>query len=215
MYLPSQFEETRVEVLHRLIAEYPLGMLVTLTTDGLNANHMPFLIDPDPAPFGTLRAHVARANPVWRDFSRDVESLVVFQGPHAYITPSWYQTKRETGMVVPTYNYAVVHARGPLTAIEDPEWLRTFVRRLTDRFEAQRKEPWNVSDAPSEFVEKMLRSIVGFEMPVSKLMGKWKVSQNRPAVDRAGVIAGLRESGDHDALAMADEVEQRMTKLKS
>jgi len=209
MYLPSQFEETRIEVLRQLIAEHPLGMLVTLSGDGLNANHIPFLIDPEPAPFGTLRAHVARANPVWRDFSADIESLVVFQGPHTYITPSWYETKKQTGMVVPTFNYAVVHARGTLKAIEDQGWLRAFVERLTDRFEAPRSQPWKVTDAPDDFVQKLVGSIVGLEMPVSKLMGKWKVSQNRPAVDRAGVIEGLRERGDENAVAMAYEVALR------
>jgi transcriptional regulator len=208
MYLPSHFREERVDVVHQLIREHPLGALVTLGAEGLNANHIPFLIDPEPAPFGTLRAHVARANPVWREFSRETETLVLFQGPHVYVTPSWYATKRETGKVVPTYNYLVVHAYGPLRAIEDTDWLRSFVGRLTNRFEAAREEPWKITDAPADYIEKQLRAIVGIEIPVTRLLGKWKVSQNRPAADREGVARGLRETGDANAAAMADWVQR-------
>lgn len=204
MYLPSHFKEERVDVVHSLMREHPLGALVTLGADGLNANHIPFMIDPEPPPFGTLRAHVARANPAWRDFSRDVEALVIFQGPQAYVTPSWYATKRQTGKVVPTYNYLVVHAYGPLRAIEDPAWLRGFVERLANRFEAGRAQPWKITDAPADFIEKQLQAIVGIEIPVTRLRGKWKVSQNRPAADREGVIRGLQEMGDVDATAIAD-----------
>ncbi len=133
MYMPAHFEETRAEVMHRLIHEHPLAVLVTLGSTGLNANHIPLEIDSEPAPFGTLRGHVARANPVWRDFSRDVEALTVFQGPQAYISPAWYRTKKETGKVVPTFNYIVVHAYGSLRIIEDEAWLRGLVERLTTR----------------------------------------------------------------------------------
>ncbi|HLQ26660.1 MAG TPA: FMN-binding negative transcriptional regulator [Acidiferrobacterales bacterium] len=203
MYLPSHFEETRVEVLHQLIREHSLAVLVTFGSAGLNANHIPFELDPEPAPFATLRGHVARANPVWRDFSKEVEPLVIFQGPQAYITPSWYHTKKETGKVVPTYNYIVVHAYGPLRAIEDEVWLRNLVERLTNRFEAARREPWKVTDAPGDFIEKMLGAIVGMEIPITKLMGKWKASQNRPAADRDGVVKGLGEMNNADAVAMA------------
>lgn len=208
MYLPSHFEETRVEVLHQLIRSHPLGALVTFGADGLNANHVPFEIDPNPAPFGTLRAHVARANPVWREFSREVEPLVIFQGPQIYITPSWYQTKKETGKVVPTFNYIVVHACGAMRVIEDADWLRKFVGGLTDRFEAPRAQPWAVTDAPEDFVAMQLRAIVGIEISVTRLIGKWKTSQNRPAADQKGVVAGLRESVDAVAQAMAVAVEQ-------
>jgi transcriptional regulator len=208
MYLPSHFEETRVEVLHQLIRSHPLGVLVTFGADGLNANHVPFEIDPNPAPFGTLRAHVARANPVWREFSREVEPLVIFQGPQAYITPSWYQTKKETGKVVPTFNYIVLHAYGAMRVIEDADWLRKFVSGLTDRFEAPRAQPWAVTDAPADFIAMQLRAIIGIEIPVARLVGKWKTSQNRPAADQKGVVAGLRESDDAIAQAMAVAVEQ-------
>jgi transcriptional regulator len=208
MYVPSHFEETRVEVLHELIRECSFAALVTLGSDGLDANHIPFELDAAPAPLGTLRAHVARGNPVWRDFSRDLEVLVVFQGPQAYITPSWYETKKETGRVVPTYNYAVVHAHGPLRVVEDHEWLRGLVERLTTRYEASRPQPWKVADAPGDFVDKQLGAIVGLEIPIARLVGKWKVSQNRPAADRDGVARGLREIGDANAVAMSSMVER-------
>src|SRR5215470_8004937 len=140
MYMPAHFEETRPEVLRRLIHDHPLAALVTLGSDGLNANHIPMELDADPAPLGTLRGHVARANPVWRDFSPGVDALAIFQGPQAYVSPGWYQTKQETGKVVPTYNYAVVHASGPMRIIEDRAWLRAFVERLTNRHEAGRSQ---------------------------------------------------------------------------
>jgi transcriptional regulator len=208
MYLPAHFEESRVDVMHQLIRDHALGTLVTFGADGLIANHVPFEIDPDPAPFGTLRAHVARANPVWKAFSREVEPLVIFQGAQSYITPSWYQTKKETGKVVPTFNYIVVHAYGSMQVIEDAAWLRKFVGGLTDRFESARAQPWAVTDAPEDFITMQLRAIVGIEIQLTRLVGKWKTSQNRPPVDQAGVVAGLRESDDAVAHAMAAAVEQ-------
>ena len=208
MYVPSHFEETRPEVLHEIIREHSLAALVTLGSEGLNANHIPLELDPGPAPGGTLRGHVARGNPVWRDFSRDVEALAVFQGPQAYISPAWYQTKRETGKVVPTYNYIVVHAYGPMRIIEDRAWLRGLVERLTNRYEAGRAEPWKVTDAPADFVEQMLGGIIGIEIPLTRLVGKWKVSQNRPSADRDGVVTGLREMNHGDAQAMSGLVKK-------
>jgi transcriptional regulator len=208
MYVPSHFEETRPEVLHQLIRDHALAALVTLGSDGLNANHIPFELDPAPAPLGTLRGHVARGNPVWRDFSRAVEALAVFQGPQAYISPSWYPTKRETGKVVPTYNYIVVHAYGPMRIIEDRAWLRGLVERLTTRYEAGSAEPWKVTDAPADFVEQMLGAIVGIEIPLTKVVGKWKVSQNRPSADRDGVVTGLRGVKDSEAQAMSGLVKK-------
>jgi len=211
MYIPSHFEEKRTEVMHDLIRSHGFGALVTLGGDGLNANHIPFEIDPTPsdtAPFGTLRAHVARNNPAWRDFSPDVNAMVLFQGAQAYITPSWYETKKTDGKVVPTYNYMVVHAYGKLQAIEDAAWLRALVGRLTNTYESSRAAPWKVDDAPADYIEKMLSAIVGIEIPVTRMLGKWKVSQNRPAVDRAGVFAGLQELDSDDARAMAAAVKQ-------
>jgi transcriptional regulator len=212
MYLPTQFEETDIAVLHGLLCAYPLATLVTLTGVRLNANHLPLELDPKPGPLGTLRGHVARANPVWRDLPRDLEALAVFQGPQRYITPSWYRSKKETGRVVPTWNYAVVHAYGPLRVIEDPSWLRRLVERLTGHNEASRAQPWKVSDAPEEFIESQLRAIVGIEMPITELSGKWKVSQNRSNADREGVVEGLEGLNDPEAAAMAELVRQQLGK---
>lgn len=206
MYQPSQFAEKRPDAMHKLIREHSFGTLVTLGADGLNANHVPFDIDPQPSPFGTLRAHVARNNPVWHDIAAGVEVLVVFQGPQAYISPNWYPTKKESERVVPTYNYMVVHAYGRLRAIEDKKWIRSALERLTDHHERGMAQPWKVSDAPADFVEKLLDAIVGIEIPISRLIGKWKVSQNQPAINRAGVELGLRATGGEQELAMAQAV---------
>lgn len=200
MYLPKHFEESRVEVLHELIRQHPFGALVVNTAQGMEASHVPFEIDAGPAPLGTLRCHVARANPIWKDFTATSQALVLFQGAHGYISPSWYPSKQEHGKVVPTWNYMVVHAYGSLHAIEDPVWLRGFVRRLTDRHEAGRAKPWQISDAPEDYVEKMLRAIVGLELKIDRLVGKLKLSQNRSAADQRGVIAGL---AGEDATAAA------------
>src|SRR5262249_42984835 len=206
MYLPTHFEETRVPVLHDLIRAHPLAALVAVTPHGLDANHVPLEVVPEPAPFGTLRGHIARGNPLWREHARDGEVLAIFQGPSAYVSPSWYPTKRETGKVVPTWNSAVGHAHGPLRIIDDRAWLRAFVEHLTDRHEAGRAEPWKVTDAPADFIEAMLGAIVGLEIPIARLTGKWKVSQNRAAPDRDGVVEGLRDAGGDEATAMAELV---------
>jgi transcriptional regulator len=206
MYLPPYFEEQRPDALQKLMREHPLGMLVTLDPGGLNANPIPFLYDPAPAPFGTLRAHVARSNPVWKTFSRDVDALVLFQGPQAYVSPSWYASKKEHGKVVPTWNYMVVQASGPLRVIEDAAWLQGLLTQLTDRHEAGHQVPWKLSDAPADYIAKLLDAIVGLEIPVAGLTGKWKVSQNRSAADRAGVAQGLAALGGEDAVGMAEEV---------
>ena len=212
MYIPSHFEETRIEVLHELMRNHPLATVITLSSDGLNANHLPLELDPEPTPYGTLRGHVARANPVWRDFNRDVEAIMIFQGADSYITPSWYATKKETGKVVPTWNYAVVHAYGALKIIEDTTWLRGLVERLTTHQEAAKENPWKVSDAPENYIEPMLRAIVGIEIPITKIFGKWKVSQNQTHVNQVGVVDGLREIRNDSASAMAELVHQQSEK---
>lgn len=208
MHTPAHFAEDRPEILHALVAAHPLGTIITLTSAGLDANLIPFELDPTPTPtgpHGTLRAHVARANPVWRDFAPEVESLVVFQGPQAYITPSWYvETKPANGKVVPTWNYCVVHAHGSLRVIDERDWLRGQVERLVRRHESARPAPWHVSDAPADYVEKQLAAIVGIEIPLTRLAGKWKTSQNRPAADYAGVIAGLRTEENPSAQTMGE-----------
>jgi transcriptional regulator len=208
MYVPKHFAETNVPVLHELIRSHPLGTIVALTSEGLSANHIPFEVDPEPAPFGTLRGHVARANPLWHEHRADVEALVVFQGPDAYVSPSWYVTRQETGKVVPTWNYAVVHAFGPLRVIEERDWLRGLVERLTNRHESSQREPWKVSDAPVDYIDKQLAAIVGLEIPITRLIGKWKVSQNRPPQDEAAVAAALEQQGGESAVAMARLVRQ-------
>jgi transcriptional regulator len=209
MYLPDHFAEPRIDLLHQLIAEHPLGTLVALTADGLEANHLPFELDAEPAPFGTLRGHVARANPVWHKFNRGVEALAIFGGAQAYISPSWYPSKDSTREVVPTYNYLTVHGYGVMRIIHDREWLRALVTRLTNRFESGRASPWRVSDAPGAFIDRQLGAIVGIEIPLTKLIGKWKVSQNRPAADRAGVVAGLSAQNDMDSSAIALWVQRK------
>lgn len=203
MYTPEHFEEPSIEVMHELIRARPLATVVTLSSSGLNANHIPLFISTEPSPFGTLRGHVARSNPMWTDFAKDVETLAVFRGPDAYITPSWYATKKETGKVVPTWNYAVVHAYGPLRVVNDATWLRTQLEALTAHNEASFAKPWKVTDAPHEYTEKLIGSIVGIEIAVTKLYGKWKVSQNQPKQNQATVIEGLEASGTEEAAVMA------------
>jgi transcriptional regulator len=214
MYLPSHFTETRTPVLHDLIRAHPFAVLVTLDAGGLVANHIPMEVDPEAGALGTLRGHVARANPVWRSHRAEVDAMAVFQGPQDYITPSYYPTKAATGKVVPTWNYATVHAHGPLRVIEDRAWLRRFVEQLTDRHEAALHQatgepPWKVGDAPEAYIDGLLGAIVGVELPIMRLEGKWKVSQNRPAEDRAGVVAGLRKGDDPMRHAMAELVRER------
>jgi transcriptional regulator len=201
MYLPAHFKEDRLPVLHDLIRAHPLATLVTLDDSGLVANHIPMQLDPAAGAFGTLRGHVARANPVWRAHRPELEAMVVFQGAQGYITPSYYPSKAATGKVVPTWNYVIVHAHGPLRAIEDVAWLRRFLEELTDRHEAERAQrtgesAWKVSDAPAEYIAGVLKAIVGIEIPIARIEGKWKVSQNRPAEDRAGVVMGLSQGAD-------------------
>mgnify|MGYP001587275498 CR=1 FL=1 len=217
MYTPAHFAETRADVMHALMAAHPLGTLVTLTPSGLDANHIPFEIDPSAtaaAPHGTLLAHVARANPVWRDLAASVDALVIFQGPQAYITPTWYvETKPAGGKVVPTWNYCVVHAHGPLLVRDDPVWLRGQLERLVHRHESTRPAPWHLSDAPADFIEKQIAAIVGIEIPITRLTGKWKVSQNRSPADRAGVVGGLAVAPDRDAAAMAGLVQATLRQI--
>ncbi len=190
MYNPPLFKEDRIDVLHDAIRRTGLATFVTQTADGLIASHVPMLLDRDPAPYGTLIGHLARPNPQARGAIG--EGLAIFQGSDAYITPSWYETKRQNGKVVPTWNYVAIHAYGAVEFFSDPERLRDVVTRLTERHEAGRAQPWAVSDAPPDFIDGMLKGIVGFAMPIARLEGKWKMSQNRPAEDRAGVISGLQ-----------------------
>ena len=191
MYTPKSYREERLDVLHALMAAHPLGALVRLGEDGLCADHLPFEIAPPSpgAPFGTLRAHVARANPLWRGEGAD--TLVIFQGPHAYITPAWYAEKHISGEEVPTFDYAVVHAHGPLRVIDDRDWLLDFLARLTQRHEAGQAQPWQLGDAPPAYIDRLLKAIVGIEIPLARLEGKWKMEQKNSLQDRTRVASEL------------------------
>ena len=210
MYIPKHFDEPRIEVLHELMRARPLATVVTLAADGLNANHIPLHLVDEPAPYGTLRGHVARANSMWRETTPDVETLVIFQGPDAYITPSWYATKQETGKVVPTWNYAVAHAYGTLRVIDEAAWIRAQMEALTDQSEAAFAQRWAVADAPSDYTEQLIAAVVGIEIVITRLIGKWKVSQNQPAQNRRGVVDGLHGRADPEAVAMAALVAGKM-----
>ncbi len=207
MYIPKSFEELRIDVMHELIHAYPLATLVTHSVNGLNANHIPLLLSDLPTPNGTLQGHIARANPLMHEITNGIDALAIFHGPEAYITPSWYATKKETGKVVPTWNYAVVHAYGFLRIVDNASWLRTQLETLTKHNEASFAEPWAISDAPSEYIDKIMTAIVGIEMSITKLLGKWKVSQNQPRENQISVISGLKTSAPPKSKAMADLVE--------
>ncbi len=190
MYRPPHFIEDRPEVLRALIRARPLATLVTAGADGLTANHIPFIIE-DGGAHGVLHAHLARANGQLQALRGGAEALVIFQGPQAYVSPSWYALKAETHRVVPTWNYVTVHAWGAPRVIDDPEWIRDQIGRLTRLQEAGKPEPWAVEDAPAEFIAAQIRGIAGLEIPIARIEGKWKVSQNRSQPDRDGVARGL------------------------
>lgn len=214
MYIPEQFEEVRVDVMHELIRAHPLATLVTHSSSGLNANHIPLHLSESPLPYGTLQGHIARANPLLGEIAEGVETLAVFHGPDAYITPSWYATKKETGKVVPTWNYAVVHAYGFLRVVDKASWLRAQLDALTNHQEAPLPEPWTTSDAPVDHIERIMAAIVAVEMVITKMIGKWKVSQNQPTKNQAGVITGLKASGVATSEAMAALVEAEARKKR-
>ena len=204
MYLPSAFRQDDLAELHAQLQASPLALLTSAGAAGVQASHLPLLLAPDEGEFGTLYGHFARANPHWRDLQGGAEALAVFSGPDAYISPGWYPAKAEHGKVVPTWNYIAVHARGPVELIEEPERLLQIVSRLSDQHESGRERPWAVSDAPREYIDSMLRAIVGFALPIRRLEGKWKLGQNRSAADQAGVRDGLAAStspGDRELAA--------------
>ncbi len=208
MYQPPHHREDRREVQHALIRSHPLGLPISSGEGGLLANPIPFRLVNTDLGMGTLQAHMARANPQWRALAAGAEVLIVFQGPDHYITPAWYETKRETGKVVPTWNYAIVQVRGTVRVIEDSQWLRAQVDRLTDGHESKRMVPWAVGDAPDDFITAQLKGIVGIEVQITAIEGKWKVSQNRNEADRRGVAEGLEAEGSEAAGAMAAMVRE-------
>ncbi len=211
MYLPKHFAQTDVAALHALMDAHPLATLVTHGPEGIDANHIPLHLDAGAGPNGTLRGHVARANPLARAAAVDGEILAIFQGPQSYISPSGYATKAEHGKVVPTWNYTAVHAWGRLRLIDDPHWLLAQVRTLTATHEAALPHPWQVSDAPADYIEKMLGAIVGIEIVIDRLVGKWKVSQNQPPANQASLIAALRRRADGRTDPPATAMKERDT----
>jgi transcriptional regulator len=206
MYVPEQFAENRLPVLQDAIASAGLANLVTTGTEGIIASPVPLMLDRDAGPYGTLVGHLARGNPQWRASDTAVQALAIFMGPDAYVSPSYYETKRATGKVVPTWNYVTIHAYGTITFSEDTEDLLRIVTRLTARYEAGRAAPWAVSDAPPAFTQSQLRGIVALRMPIERLQGKWKMSQNRTAPDRSGVVEGLRADGKADVAAIVQSM---------
>ncbi len=209
MYTPRHFEESRIDVLQGLMRARPLATLITVDESTPVVDHVPMLTLSAPAPFGHLRGHIARGNPLWLRHPAEREALAIFHGPQAYISPSLYPSKRRTGEVVPTWDYAVVHAHGTVRFIQDTDWLLELVSTLTDTNEAQRSPPWKVADAPADYLRKQLGAIVGFEFSITRLTGKWKVSQNRDAADRQGVVDGLRAAGDAESREIADMLAAR------
>jgi transcriptional regulator len=203
VYVPEHFRETRLEVLQAFIERRPLATLVAMTAEGLTANHVPMLSQLPRGGGGLLRGHIARGNSLWRKLEPRAAVLAIFTGADGYVSPAWYPSKREHGKVVPTWNYAAVHIGGHIRFIEEAAWLRELVGSLTDAHEAGRPQPWSVRDAPADYIDAMLRAIVGFEIEISSIAGKVKGSQNRSAADRAAVRAALREAGRG-----ADEVAQ-------
>src|SRR3984885_6675847 len=207
MYTPKAFEVTDLALLHAAMKQSELATLVTMTTHGLVATHLPLLLDETKGEYGTLAGHVSRANLQWRETDTNAEALIIFLGPDAYVSPSWYPAKQETGRVVPTWNYAAIHAYGRLTFFEDPERLRTVVTELTRKHEASFPAPWQVTDAPAAYIDSQLKAIVGFECRILRLEGKQKFNQNRSLEDRLGVIEGLRDLDDERKIQVAELME--------
>ena len=191
VYLPKHFEETRIEVLHALIRDYPFAAMVCATGTGLTVNHIPFILDPEGGDFGVLRGHIARANPLWHLPPPQENALVIFQGPTSYISPNWYPGKAQDGKRVPTWAYAIAHAHGPIRFIHDADWLLQLVSSLSETHEAGQAKPWSVDEAPPDYIERLLGAIVGVEIPIEKLVGKWKLDQNKSELDQAGMLNGL------------------------
>ena len=204
MYLPPHFKQEDIAELHRAIGEARLATLVTSGSEGMEASHVPILLDAGEGAYGAIRGHVSRANMQWRRVDAAVPALAIFLGADAYVSPSWYPTKQETGKVVPTWNYLAVHAYGRIEFFEDATRLRAIVTALTQRHEGRRAQPWAVEDAPADYIAGQLKGIIGFRLAIDRLEGKWKLSQNRNAADRSGVVEGLRTEGGPAEAAVAE-----------
>jgi transcriptional regulator len=201
MYIPPHFAVTDAAALHKIIREHALGVLVTQCGDGLDADHLPFEFDPAAGPLGSLTAHVARNNPLWQRCANGSPVMVIFRGAEAFVSPNWYPSKHESHRQVPTWNYEVVHAHGTLTVRDDERFVRGLVARLTRRYEASEPKPWKMTDSAPEFIDAMLRNIVGIEVSLTSLVGKSKLSQNKETRDRLGAAQILGERG-HAELAL-------------
>jgi len=208
MYMPPFNEEKRLPVLHELMRTHPLATLVTMTEKGLFATHLPLVLHAEESEHGTLRGHISRANLQGRSTNADVDALAIFAGSQHYISPIWYPSKHDDPATVPTWNYVVVHAYAPIHFIDDPTWLHTHLETLTNIHEAASPKPWKITDAPADYIAGQARGIIGIELPIRTLEGKWKVSQNRTLADRTGVAQGLSDLGTPEALAMKTLVQQ-------
>lgn len=215
MYNPTVFAETRVEELHAFIRQHPLAAIVTCGSEGPEATHVPVVLHPELGTSGVLRCHLARANNHWKSLGSGCPVLAIFQGPEHYISPSWYPSKQEHGKVVPTWNYTAVHVRGRARTFEDSAQLLQHLKTLTDQNERALKTPWAVDDAPADYINSLAKTIIGIEIFIVAVEGKWKVSQNRPSGDREGVINGLRELNSPKSLEMAELVKQRDGKRRA
>jgi transcriptional regulator len=207
MYIPRANKEDRLPVLHKPMEEQPFVSLITMGSTGLFASHIPIVLEQNGA-MGRLKCHLSRANTQWREYTPSIQALAIFSGPQHYITPAWYPEKQETGKVVPTWNYVVVHAYGHLKVIEDRDWLMAHLATLVGIHEAESTAPWKISDAPADYIASQIKGIVGLEMEIERVEGKWKVSQNRPPQDRLGVAHGLGELNTAESLAMKTLVEE-------
>ena len=210
MYQPDHYRVDDLSLMHALMRARPLVALVSGGAEGLYATHLPTVLKDD-GPYGVIECHLARANPHWKDLAEGKEALMIFQGPEGYITPNWYPSKIQHGKVVPTWNYAVVHAYGCPEVMKEKDWLHRHVSELTAQQERNEPEPWMTSDAPGTYIEVMLRGIVGFRFAITRLQGKWKMSQNRDMGDRDGVAKGLSKRGHKDDLEMAEIVARQIT----
>jgi len=209
MYIPKHFLESRFEVLHAFMRRHPLATICVDGGSGLEADHVPLTLRSEPAPHGVLLGHVARANPLWRKAGDGLDCLVVFQGPQHYISPNWYATKAETGRVVPTWNYEVVHVRGRILAVDDPVRLRVLLEELTTEHEQSQTQAWHVRDAPNDYIDAMVRAVVGIRIEIQGLVGKSKLSQNQPDANQRSLVEALRARDDSSALQMAEAIAER------
>lgn len=214
MFQPGVYREDRIDLMQALMKAHPFASLVSLQDGDLVADHIPLMIHPELSEKGVLRGHISRSNPISKHLDESIDALVIFSGPHHYITPAWYPSKAEHEKVVPTWNYIMVHARGKITFKTDPHWMLTHLTALTDHNEAKRKTPWKVSDAPDDYIARQFRGIIGIEIDISQLQGTWKVSQNKNEKDNQGVVDGLTSESTEAANNMAINVRQRKSNLK-